>query len=274
MTDALTQAKHRLVHGLVGGPPVVESLIADQWVINSLLQKSVRRGEVEVAQRAAVTFLAQRGSAIWRRFMIIAFEDVGAASPDAVAMTVAASTDANWRKQSGGDTAIAIFLARLLAEAPKSRSAEHPITAVIWNPLFERERDQVGNCSIAEKLRVVDDNSNRLVHRAVAVWCLSGLGGKLGKLSGSDLPRLLETFLKLGVPSELVEATEIGVSRVRDAITLMVPLVWLAANEDRATLAIAADTPCSLVIDDIPMYALDKHTRIGREAIRNLAEDN
>ena len=83
---------------------------------NSLLQKSIRRGEVEVAQRAALTFLA-KGSAIWRRIIIIAFEDIGAGSADVVAMAVAGSTDVKWRKQSGGDMVVAAHLARLLAEA-------------------------------------------------------------------------------------------------------------------------------------------------------------
>ena len=32
--------------------------------------------------------------------------------------------------------------------------------------------------------------------------------------------------------------------------------------------------PGSLVLDDIPMYALDKHTRIGLEAIRSLVKYN
>ena len=93
MSDALSQAKHRLAIGLNCEPPVFGPLIADQWVVKSLLQKSIRRGEVEIAQRAALTFLAQKSSAIWRRFIVIAFEDIGAGSADVVAMTVAASTD-------------------------------------------------------------------------------------------------------------------------------------------------------------------------------------
>src|SRR4051812_4384206 len=113
--DGLTQARDRLLcrfdHDLLES----KILNVDRWVVNSLLQKAIRRGEVEVAQRAALTFLKQRGSAIWRRFMIFAFEDVGAASADAVAMTVAASTDAKWRKQSGGDATVAVHVARLLA---------------------------------------------------------------------------------------------------------------------------------------------------------------
>ena len=63
MSDALTPAKSRLVLDLDREPPVFEPLVADQWVVKSLLQRSIRRGEVEVAQRAALTFLAQKGSA-------------------------------------------------------------------------------------------------------------------------------------------------------------------------------------------------------------------
>jgi replication-associated recombination protein RarA len=139
MSDALAEAKEKFSSRLDHSGTVLEPFLADQWVIKSLLQKSIRRGEVEVAQRAAVTFLGQKGSAIWRRFIVIAFEDVGAGSADVVAMTVAASTDGKWRKQSGGDIVIAAHLARLLAETPKSRSAEHLITASNEHPSLEQE---------------------------------------------------------------------------------------------------------------------------------------
>lgn len=115
MSDALSQAKHRLAIGLDREPLVFEPLIADQWVVRSLLQKSIRRGEVEIAERAALTFLAEKGSAIWRRFIVMAFEDIGASCTNIVAMTVAGSTDAKWRKQSGGDNVVASHLARLTA---------------------------------------------------------------------------------------------------------------------------------------------------------------
>jgi hypothetical protein len=213
MTDALTQAKHRLVHGLVGEPPVVEPLIADQWVIKSLLQKSIRRGEVEVAQRAALTFLAQKGSAIWRRFIIIAFEDIGAGSADVVAMTVAASTDASWRKDSGGDAMVAFRLARLLAEAPKCRSAEHLITTATHHPSAEEEWRLARIRCTGDNLTAVATNSNSLIHRALAAWCVSGIGWTRDRPTAIDLPALLETFRHLCVPDELLVATSIAAAK-------------------------------------------------------------
>jgi hypothetical protein len=54
MSGVLTQARDRLTIDLEREPPIFEPLIADQWVVKSLLQKSIRRGEVEIAQRAAL----------------------------------------------------------------------------------------------------------------------------------------------------------------------------------------------------------------------------
>jgi hypothetical protein len=274
MSDPLYKAKCRLTIGIDGELPDFEPLIADEWVVNSLLQKSIRRGEANIAQRAALTFLAQKGSAIWRRFMIIAYEDVGAGSVDVVAMTVAASTDASWRKQSGGDAIVASHLARLLAEAPKSRSAEHLITSANQHPSLEHERRLASTGSIADNLAAVTDKSNSLTHRALEACCVSGIDWKRGKKPGSNLPGLLAAYRDCGAPEELVTATGIAATKSRNPITLMVPLIWLAANETQVPLVLNAAVPRSPVLHDIPMYALDKHTRIGREAIRNLVKFN
>jgi MgsA AAA+ ATPase C terminal len=274
MNDELALTRNRLTIGFDREPPVVEPLIADQWVVKSLLQKSIRRGEVDIAQRAALTFLSQKGSAIWRRFIVIAFEDIGAGSAEVVAMTVAASTDSSWRKKSGGDAVVASHLARLLAEAPKSRSAEHVITSSDQHPSLEQERRVVSSSSIADNLAAVTDKSNSLRHRALAAWCVSGIGWEREKVPGSNLPALLDTFRQLGVPEELVAATGIAATKSREPITLMVPLIWSAANESQVPTVSESPVPWSPVFGGIRMCALDKHTRIGQEAIRSLVKHN
>jgi hypothetical protein len=189
-------------------------------------------------------------------------------------VTVAASTDARWRKQFGGEAVVAAHLARLLAEAPKSRSAEHLITSSDCHPSFEQERLLVSASSIADNLTVVADNSKSLMHRALAAWRVSGMDWKREKIPGTDLPGLLDAYHSLGVPEELVAATGIAATKSREPITLMVPLIWLAANDGQVPTVLEAAVPRSLILDDIPMYALDKHTRIGQEAIRSLVTCN
>jgi hypothetical protein len=54
----------------------------------------------------------------------------------------------------------------------------------------------------------------------------------------------------------------------------MVPLVWLAANRHSRPTITKSEVPATKVVDDVPMYSLDKHTRLGREAIRRFASEN
>ena len=275
MDDALTKSKQRFVQEFVSDWKLgIEPLVADQWVVISLLQKSIRRGEVATAQRAAVTLFAQKGSAIWRRFMVIAFEDVGAASPDAVALTVAASTDPSWRKISGGDPHIAVQLARVLAEAPKSRSAEHLTTSAQHHPSLAMARMLRGAGSLKDQLAAVMHQNASLTERALAAWCASGIDWVAEKRANPDLPALLDKFRNLGVPDELVTATGIAARKTREPITLMVPLVWLAATRHGHPTITESKVPVAKIVDGVPMYALDKHTRLGREAIRRFASEN
>jgi len=63
-------------------PPV--PLAADRYIALSALQKAIRRGEEELALRAAMNLMIGGPHAIWRRLGIIAFEDIGVADIDAV----------------------------------------------------------------------------------------------------------------------------------------------------------------------------------------------
>src|ERR1700733_7048957 len=117
MLEALAEAKQRLENTIADCDlRDCEPIAADPGVVSSLLQKSIRRGESKIAQRAALTFLRLKGAAIWRRLMVIAFEDVGVGSTDAVTAVVAASSDAALRKACGGNERIAVYLAGLMAK--------------------------------------------------------------------------------------------------------------------------------------------------------------
>jgi hypothetical protein len=106
------------------------------------------------------------------------------------------------------------------------------------------------------------------MERALAVWCASGIGWAGEKRAKGDLLALLETFRRLGVPDEFMTATGIAAQKTREPITLMVPLVWLAANRRSRPTMTKSELPATKVVDGVPIYALDKHTRLGREAIR------
>jgi hypothetical protein len=273
MRDALGAAKQRLAREIDSNSALPSKPIAaDPWVISSLLQKSIRRGERELAQRAAFTFFHLKGAAVWRRLMVIAFEDVGIGSVDAVTTTVAAAGDSAWRKNHGGDLKLAVYLAGLLAEAPKDRSADYLCDARDHSMLTDFWR-AMEKASLESRLSHVRDQGLGLPHQAVAALSALGIGSRGDISRTGGLEALLATFRELEVPEELVAATGIAAARTREPITAMVPLIWLAARNSENRVADSAVPPL-VTADDVPLYALDKHTRSGCEAIWRFACEN
>jgi hypothetical protein len=271
MIDALAEIRRRLEPEIICEPrPLIPSLVADPWIVSSTLQKSLRRGETELAQRAVLTLLAFRGSAIWNRLMLIAFEDIGLGAPDLVAATVAAGVDSAWRKSVGGDAAVARYFIRRMADAPKDRSADYLICSATDHPGKKEARYSYERSSLADNLWSVADKSLPLIHRAIATW----VAGGVERSTKGDLTALLQSFRSMGAPDELVAATSIAALRLREPIVLMVPLVWCAAETDGPPTACRQPVPGTAFIGGVPLYALDKHTRVGREAIRRFAQEN
>jgi hypothetical protein len=84
----------------------------------------------------------------------------------------------------------------------------------------------------------------------------------------------MTTFRELEVPESVIAATEIAASRTREPITVMVPLIWLAAQASKETSVCDCPVPALMQMGDVPLYALDEHTRLGREAIWRFAREN
>lgn len=275
MPTALSEAKQKLALNFDhGDPSSLKPIPADPWVLTSLLQKAIRRGETEIAKRAANTLFALKGSAIWRRYMIIAFEDIGVGSIDLVVATVAAASDADLRKQFGGPARVAVALAGLLAEAAKDRSSDHLVSAWDHPSLVDTRRTMSGT-SIETRLSLVFNDDVPLTSRAMATRSLCGLSPGQGvPILRSQLTSLLTAFSDKGVPDELIVATEITALRTREPITVMIPLLWLLVNNGQVLSIQDCPVPTSPVIRDIPFYALDMHTRLGGEAIRRLTKEN
>jgi hypothetical protein len=256
--------------------PIPRPLVIDPWIASSLLQKAIRRGDAEMAERAAVTLRQLRGNAIWRRFLVIAFEDVGVASVDALIKTTAVCTAPNWRANvEGGDERVLCLIARLLAEAPKDRSPDHLIGVAQSHPAFEAARLRIRAMTIAQRIDVVANASRPLPERAVAAWCACGIEwGRKHRIGRGDLPGLMAAFRHLGVPADLVMATRIAATGAREPIVVMTPLLWLAASAAGDHRVVDCSLPPATMIGEVPSYVFDKHTAVGKAAIHRFAHEN
>jgi replication-associated recombination protein RarA len=111
-TDLLDRARQKLTDAISQyQPPIHSPLQVSPWIAMSLLQKSVRRGgEERQALRAAATLLRDAPDRLWRRSGCIAFEDVGVADLDTVAVVTSALSGKRYRANLGGEWHVAAYI--------------------------------------------------------------------------------------------------------------------------------------------------------------------
>jgi replication-associated recombination protein RarA len=106
----------------------------------SLLQKAIRRGHEQLALRAAATLLRISPERLWRRCGCIAFEDIGVAYLDTVAVVTSALSGKRYREDLGGEWHAASCIVSRMVQAPKCRAADDLLLAADNHPDFEDTR--------------------------------------------------------------------------------------------------------------------------------------
>ena len=257
-------------------PPALSGipLQCDRWVATSLLQKAIRRGEVQFALPAAFRLHQFDRASVWRRLMIIAVEDIGAAEPDAIVETVAIATSPSWRSRHGEQESLAYTVCRLAA-APKDRSADYLICTAESHPSLNGIRETCRSTSIEDRLIIAGNASQPLPVRALGVWLSSGIEARYGpRIGAGDLVGLARLFIDLGANEDLTLSTVLAAKRTRETIALMVPLIWLESRKSRSARFSNDPFPEFAVVDGIPTYAFDKHTRLGLRAFQKLIQES
>jgi MgsA AAA+ ATPase C terminal len=260
--------------GLPIPPYAVEPLPCDRWLAASALQKAIRRGDALTAERAARTLYRYDPRSAWRRLLVIAYEDIGIGALGAVVVTTLRGANAKAYREAGGDEAAALATSQMLASAPKDRSADLLFATALHDPALEHARSKLRSVSLAQRLEFVADPTLSLPERALAAWHSSGVEERGERRVGpGDLGGLMRTYAELGVPEPLLEAVALALKKTREPFVLMLPLLCLAAAEGETELVDLPLTPSSL-INGVPLYAIDKHTRLGRQAIGRFAREN
>jgi hypothetical protein len=259
--------------------PSIPPLDVDQWIAASILQKAIRRGLPDLAERAAVALWRHRGPRIWHRLVVIAVEDIGLASIDTVIGLVRTARAMTRRggHRSAGETALAIRKAvRTLAEAPKDRGTDYVASIAIHDvgvAWFRAEclRLPPGERSAAAFAPDLPPNL-----RFVAAWTAAGLGlGREPRLDGGDRPGFFRACVDAGLPRVLVTAMAEATAMTREVIAVLLLPLWAAwRSEGRVVRVVDQWIPEAPMLGDVPTWALDKHTRAGKAAIGRFAVEN
>ena len=247
----------------------------DPWTASSLLQKAIRRSEVDYAVHAARTLHRQRGTGIWRRCLLIACEDVGIGDLDLVRHATLMTLGRDLRRPFGEDADVLADLVRRLAEAPKDRSPDYLICTAIQHPGYEQEREAVAQLSTDQQIAVAIDPGQPVITRAIAMWHASGVNGGGPKIVGTGhLPRLLDAFDQRGFPDPLASIIETAARKCREPIVVMIPLLWKLVQESEKTTSVEhVALPPAAACHGVPAWVWDKHTRLGKAAMRRFIRE-
>jgi hypothetical protein len=119
------------------------------------------------------------------------------------------------------------------------------------------------------------DDSQPFITRVVATWFASGINwGEEKRIEVGDLPSLISRYHALGLPEDILLSTQIAIARTKEPICLMTLPIWHEASRGTSPDTKNTGVPPTQTIDAVPMYTFDKHTRIGKAAIRKFAVEN
>jgi hypothetical protein len=266
----ISQSNNRLLEMVERAGPIlaVHPLVSSSWVCKSLLQKSVRRGLLIPAYRAALTLLQSDPRTLFSRLCVIAFEDVGFGDINSVGLAVAA-TEAKVRAQTAPDWLVAAALISHLCNAPKCRATDDLASIAAFHPSLERQRTSFAELP-QESLHDIVLSDQPIAERALALWYAVGNSRyhfrHLRDRKASP-PRLLEAIRAGGLGPSTRGLAELGWRRTREVICLLLPLVEAEFKRTTDYCDVQIQLPEGELINEVPCWAYDGFVREGRAAL-------
>jgi hypothetical protein len=256
------QIRDEIVHGEL---PVFRSsvLSISPWLAASLLQKAIRRGELEWALLAAGTLLSIDPRRFWRRCAVIAAEDVGWGDIDCIYIATACLDPVN--REPGKEVwQLASYLVARMALAPKCRAADDLAVVAEYDAALEGERRYLLDLSQQELLEILFSNSKLELKSAVIPF---GFAEKFRRNRGnqSRTRPVMSGFLDAGYPQSLIEICEFAIQRTGEVLPaflllLQPELQGSLAEKERDTF------PHACLCGSVPSWVIDGFTREGRAA--------
>jgi hypothetical protein len=241
---------------------------ADRWLLASLLQKAVRRGDVTIARRAAHHLLMVDPSRLWRRLMTIGLEDIGIGDVEAAAELIGIAALPQVRTLFASPAQAVDMAVRRACEAVKDRTGDHfgSLARDVSGSAEVNGLDEASVNALGAVLASPHLSWRRRLHAATLLgdWAEARAASRIEKFAFAA-----EIFEALDVPENLIAACAVYVARARDALPIFVPFGWCLWRGLGAAMAITSHAlPQTEWVGELPSYAFDPlHTRLGRRAI-------
>jgi hypothetical protein len=247
--------------------PTVEPLPVSPWVAMSAMQKSIRRGDVDLALRAAASLLEKDATKLWRRLVGIVFEDVGLGSVETIRLVMAATAGKSFRHQFDGEWAVASLLVERMCAAPACRAADDLFIAVSHHHELEEVRAELAARSLPQHLSHVRERS-AILGCAIASLHASGVRWT-GKVAGkaADPKALFDAMREAGADTEIVALAERGYRKTGEPLPLLLPFLSCAFPSGQLPAVDDEFPPVVIGRSGLPTYVLDGFSWEGKAAL-------
>jgi hypothetical protein len=253
--------------------PSCDPLNVSPWIVMSLMQKAIRRGEEQLALRAAATLLHVSPERLWRRCGCIAFEDVGVADLDTVAIVTAALAGKKNRASLGGEWHVASYIVSRMVHAPKCRAADDLLLATKNHPLFEGARTRLASRTTDELIHIAT-GADPLPIRALAAWYAIGTDRRPSpclKPRRGDPTAAFNALQEARIPTAVVEIAHEGFRKTGEVLCPFVALLCPLHQHETAIIEDDAFPP-EVMIGNVPGWAYDVYSREGRAALASFID--
>lgn len=255
-------------------PPYEFHSLPDRWIALSLLQKAVRRGETAQATRAAYFLHSFDYRTLWRRLVVIAWEDIGLGNPDLCFMVTAAAGSKRWREANGGDWFYAAYLTIAMSQSIKDRSTDDLMEVAQYDLRFADERDSYSDFDFDSLLDIVQDVDELLPSRIIAAWYCAGTdryGFEGLRRRKGDAERYFHSLSDAVCLKHVTELCKLGVSRSRTVLPIFVPTFWRDYVQGDFLSFVADGEILEHRLRGIPRYSFDGFTRAGKRYLKSIA---
>ncbi|RNJ42377.1 hypothetical protein B5V01_08235 [Mesorhizobium erdmanii] len=240
----------------------------------SALQKAIRRGEADLATRAAATLLRADPAKLWRRLAGIVVEDIGLADLECVKLVMAATAGKNFRREFGGEHRVAILVVARMCEAKRCRAADDLFISVSYHHELKALRGDIARETLTEHLSRVEGRG-ALLGASLAALHVSGTRWN-GQVAGAAInPKALFAAMRsAGIDYDIVVLGEQGWKRTREALPILLPLVSRARPAGVLPVADDEFPPVIIARNGVPTYWLDGFSYEGKAALARFLRRN
>ncbi len=275
--DLLFEPAEQLIQACEDRPiPWPSPIKCDSFIARSAMQKAIRRGDCSLALRAAATVMTTNPAVVWRRLLVTALEDLGIYQVGLLTKIAAAIERRRLGHRDQDEWQLIAQIVRDCCTATRCQSANDLQNLALHHRRYDDFRAGCARLAARDLLAVAADPDRDLIERHIAVltcmgnehapWVLSRrlvepevIIGAIGARCGSGARALYLWALR-----------KTGLALATASILLLDGEGTLIA----VPMGVDDDLPVEAHLGEIPSYAVDQYTRVGRAAIGDFVSAN